>query len=347
MCWSKIKENRFLKFLGSVKLALVLFWLIIVVSFTGAVLPEGLRGYVFSAPWFVALLAVFAANILVCVFYRISFSRNKAGSNLVHLSVLLILLGSLFSYLLGVRGALELETGQSQDKIDLGYRSHDLGFRVYLEDFSLDWYNSFPGKYEIRVFVADKNIQGSYKLDAGQEQQIGGYSFSVADYFPDFGMDANMKAFNRSREANNPAVLLRIISPGQTEDRWIFANHPGMGMSRDENIKFAFDFMPMVKEYRSRLRIVDPSRNKTINALVKVNSPFSYRGYTFYQSGYDQDNLKYTSLEVVRDPGVGFVFTGFLLLNAGLIIILYPKLRRASPIPGAEEVKAKGKGGQV
>jgi cytochrome c biogenesis protein ResB len=332
MNWKKIKENKSIRFLGSVKIALILLWAIIIVSFIGAVVPAKMRPYVFAAPWFIWLLAVFSLNLLFCVLARMSFTPKKIGVTLVHLSVLLILSGSLLSHLFSVRGILELEEGQSRDSFNAGGTIRKLGFQVYLEDFALSWYSTTPDKYEIKTLVVDQNLKSSYKLDKDQEQKIGdtGYSFSVIDYLPNFGLDEKMKPFNKSAVPDNPAVLLQINSSEVSEKRWVFAKHPGMGRNKDPNIRFLFNYMPVIKEFRSQLKITDEIANRTTSANIRVNFPFSHKGYTFYQSGYDQGNLKFTSLDVVRDPGVGFVFAGFLLLNLGLVVIFYPKLKKVS-----------------
>jgi cytochrome c biogenesis protein ResB len=327
------KENKILRFLGSVKLALTLFWLVIIACFIGALLREELRGYIFGSAWFFALLAVFGSNILICIISRISFTVKKLGSNLVHLSILLILFGSMLSYFFSIRGVMEIAEGQSQDRIMAGCKIHKLDFKVYLENFSIDWYSLSPDKYEIKTRLESNNSVFSYKLDRAQEQKVGnsGYSFAVKDYSPDFAMDENMKAYNKSSQPNNPAVLLRIGLPGGgSEERWVFANHPGMGRARDENIRFRFNYQPQVKEYRSQVKVIDANDPRGKSAIIKVNSPLSYKGYNFYQIDYDHDNLKFTVLEAVNDPGVGFVFIGFLILNAGLVIIFYPKLRSVS-----------------
>jgi cytochrome c biogenesis protein ResB len=324
------KENKILRFLGSIKLALTLFWLVIIACFIGALLREEWRGYVFDSGWFFALLAVFGLNILICIISRIQFTAKKIGSNLVHLSVLLILYGALLSYFFSIRGVMEIAEGQAQDRIMLGCKIHKLDFKVYLEDFAIDWYSTSPDKYEVKTRVEDGNLVSGYKLDKGQAQEVGnsGYSFAVKDYFPDFGLDENMKAYNKSGQPNNPAVLLLINPPSKAvEERWVFANHPGMGKARDENIQFRFIYQPEVKEYRSQVKVIDAGNGLDKSATIKVNSPFSYKGYSFYQIDYDHDGLKFTVLEAVKDPGVKFVFVGFLILNAGLVVIFYPKLR--------------------
>jgi cytochrome c biogenesis protein ResB len=72
-----------------------------------------------------------------------------------------------------------------------------------------------------------------------------------------------------------------------------------------------------IKSFKSTLQFGD--RETTI----EVNSPFSYKGYTFYQSGYNPNDLSYTSLQVVKDPGVPVVYTGFGLMIVGLFIVFY------------------------
>ena len=48
-----------------------------------------------------------------------------------------------------------------------------------------------------------------------------------------------------------------------------------------------------------------------------VNHPCSYRGYHFYQSNYDPLQGEYSVLKVVRDPWIGFVWVGIVLLTIG------------------------------
>ena len=48
-----------------------------------------------------------------------------------------------------------------------------------------------------------------------------------------------------------------------------------------------------------------------------VNHPCSYRGYHFYQSNYDPLRGEYSVLKVVRDPWIGFVWVGIVLLTIG------------------------------
>ena len=73
----------------------------------------------------------------------------------------------------------------------------------------------------------------------------------------------------------------------------------------------------------------------------RSTSPFDFGGWTFYQVNYDPNDPSYSGLEAVRDPGVLWVFVGFVLICVGRGL---PALRRAAPArrrhraPGAAAV---------
>lgn len=70
------------------------------------------------------------------------------------------------------------------------------------------------------------------------------------------------------------------------------------------------------KQFTSEL-LVDGKQMQT-----SVNHPCRYRGYRFYQSGYDSDAGRYSVLRVVRDPWMGVMAVGALLLAAGALLSL-------------------------
>jgi len=327
MCLAKVKEDKIFKFIGSVKAAFVLFLLIILVSLIGAIVPEEYRAAIYYSWWFFLLLVLFGINLLFCSLARLVSCPKKWGSNITHLSVLVILAGSLISFFWGVRGPIELEEGQTADSFVSQRGPVALNFRVLLEDFNLEWYG--PQQFKIKFYAQDKNIRGQYQVvpEKEKEYRIKGtdYSFSVLRYYPDFAMDEEKKAINKSLVPNNPAILLAINSPKGREERWVFAKHPEVHFGKDQNIKFLFDWEPMIKEFRSTVKFIDT--DKQIVKTIKVNSPAEYKGYTFYQLGYDEKKPNWTTLEVVKDPGVTVVFIGFILLNLGIILVYLQKIK--------------------
>jgi cytochrome c biogenesis protein ResB len=77
-----------------------------------------------------------------------------------------------------------------------------------------------------------------------------------------------------------------------------------------------------IKTFKSTVNVME--NNQVVQTrVIEVNRPFSYKGYTFYQSGYNPMDLAWTSFQVVSDPGVPVVYAGFALMIAGLFLVFY------------------------
>ncbi|OGX24119.1 MAG: hypothetical protein A3J51_06460 [Omnitrophica WOR_2 bacterium RIFCSPHIGHO2_02_FULL_45_21] len=112
------------------------------------------------------------------------------------------------------------------------------------------------------------------------------------------------------------------------------------------NFKIYLDDFSL-KDFRSKV-VIHKQAQEILRETIEVNRPLSYQGYSFYQASYGRDNFNgmgkykalsqplklaeslgrrpvswWTGLEVVRDPGVPFVWCGFILLNLGIILRFY------------------------
>ncbi|MBI2926956.1 MAG: cytochrome c biogenesis protein ResB [Verrucomicrobia bacterium] len=166
------------------------------------------------------------------------------------------------------------------------------------------------------------------------------YRLKILRYEPDFAIDMKTREVSsRSSESKNPAILLAVNGPDYDDQTWLFAKYPDFGMHagggkdqkplplrvRYENhgaAKPAPALAGPVKSFRSTLKVLEGD-TVVQTPTVEVNRPFSYKGYTFYQSGYNPQDLSWTSLQVVRDPGVPLVYAGFALIIGGLFIVFY------------------------
>lgn len=77
-----------------------------------------------------------------------------------------------------------------------------------------------------------------------------------------------------------------------------------------------------VKNYYASLSILEENR-AVQKKRIYVNDPLSYAGYALYQSNYDPENLRYSGLEVVRDPGLWLVYVGLTSMFFGVVQIFY------------------------
>jgi cytochrome c-type biogenesis protein CcsB len=77
--------------------------------------------------------------------------------------------------------------------------------------------------------------------------------------------------------------------------------------------------------FASELILKDQERNITRNERVFMNNTLNYRGYKFFQSSYDQDELG-TVLSVNADGlGTAVTYIGYLLLSLGFVLALFSK----------------------
>ena len=336
------------KFFSSVKLAVWLLAIIAALSLLGTFIPQnqeasfyidryGHSGYralletgltdVYSSFWFALFLILFSINLTVCLLNRISLKIRMLGSILSHASILIILMGALIGVFFGQKGLVKIGDGEeassftTQDK-----RFVDLGFSIRLDKFIYS--EHIDPKEKLLVSSARNDaIIAEIPTEVGVESGIAdtGYKIKVLRYLPDFAMDTITKSVvSRSAKPNNPAIEARLKSKaGQISAFWVFARFPGMHQKIDPNFKFAYHWVGRrPKDFISQVTVLKGGK-EIKRADIRVNEPLRFDGYTFFQFTYDTEALSWSGLQVVKDPGVGVVYAGFIMLIAGLIIIFY------------------------
>ena len=90
------------------------------------------------------------------------------------------------------------------------------------------------------------------------------------------------------------------------------------------------------KRFASEIQILTKT-GKSIGTTIDVNKPYEVDGWKIYQYGYDTQmgaKSQITILELVRDPWLPLVYTGFYMMLAGAVImaleVLWRRLRTAT-----------------
>ena len=90
------------------------------------------------------------------------------------------------------------------------------------------------------------------------------------------------------------------------------------------------------KRFASKIQILTKT-GKSIETTIDVNKPYEVDGWKIYQYGYDTQmgaKSQITILELVRDPWLPLVYTGFYMMLAGAVImaleVLWRRLRTAT-----------------
>ena len=310
--------------------------------------------HVFRSWWFLGLLCVLASSVAVCSTRRFAtvrrtkgYARGRAlGSMLTHISMLLILAGGVIRGVWGEKGYIELREGDTKASFVVENEEKPLPFALHLSKFEIETDNPQAAPAgngdadRILVSWPEKNLQAALPVELNVAQKFGDFTITVLKYVPDFMIDmATKEVSSRSNDPLNPALLVAVDGPTYRNHRWLFAKFPDFVMHTPDGQPTGPSPLEMVyrtqagaaprmihgpiKNFHSTIDVVDNDGTVLQDRSVAVNHPFRYKGYTFYQAGYDPDDLTYTSLQVVKDPGVTVVYAGFSLMIAGLFVVFY------------------------
>jgi hypothetical protein len=146
------------------------------------------------------------------------------------------------------------------------------------------------------------------------------------------------------KKGRTPAILLRLSTAKHNSEMWlqkydpypvtvdgvpfelVYANKTiplGFALTLDS---FTVGYYPggnRPRSFESQITIDDPTGGGTMKRVVSMNNPAEYGGYSLYQSMYRQEPGRMISfLSVARDPGLPIVFTGYIGVMVGMVIVL-------------------------
>jgi len=258
------------------------------------------------------------------------------GVYIVHLSVLLILLGSILGSLTGFEAFVNIPEGDGTDTVRLRGSGGELklGFRVECKDFFVSFYDDgTPREYRSTLrFVANGEAEEA-AVRVNHPFTYQGIRFYQASYGSIPGNEATL-VLRRGKTLQEERTLRARIGesirlPG------------GEGRFRVEEIRG--DFMRMGMGPAARI-VVQPGEGETIPFWIFLHpervearfsgsfqqfpklNPSAYEPYTFFLKGIEKSH--YTGLQVNKDPGVPFVWAGFFLIVFGLFITFFMSHRR-------------------
>jgi cytochrome c biogenesis protein ResB len=160
------------------------------------------------------------------------------------------------------------------------------------------------------------------------------------------------------RQARVPAIQVRIEAGEHTAEMWVRKYDPrevringtphvlsynnvsrplgfDVKLNRFEIVNYPGTRRP--RSFESSVTVSDPVTGRTEDRLISMNNPFSYGGYTLYQSSYRMGQGPAISyLSVGRDPGLPVVFAGYFSTIAGMILVLGLRMNDRRKLQRAE-----------
>ena len=242
------------------------------------------------------------------------------GPYLVHLALLLILTGGLIGKFWGFEGSLPILAGQEAEAFRVGHRLKPLDFRVRLDRFQVLYY---PGSNTPKEFRSDLTF-----IKDGQEMQkaicrvnepvtFGGLTFYQASYDSIPAGPARLKVTYKGRQESLEIPERQLVELPGGEGRIMISKVEGDLQGYGPAVEGVFltgrgmgghEFFQVFQDH--------PEMNQPLGPyhLELESAPVQY----------------YSVFQVKRDPGVWWVYAGFLLFFPGFYLaFLRPSQRWA------------------
>lgn len=303
---------------------------------------------VFPGGYFIGGLLL--ANLISAHVYRFRFEWKKAGIQLTHAGLILLLIGELITGIMQQESQLRLDEGETKNYSE-SYRLNEL---VILDTTNPD-FNEVVAIPE--TVVADGGVIQFQKLP---------FQIRVRDYYPNATLqmrDENSKSapspataglgprvtliplrITYQQDARNaPAAHVELIGTEGSLGTWLLSPLIGVpqkfdyqGRTYEVALRFKRFYKPFAitlldfthekyagteipKNFASRIRLKDEATRDDREVLIFMNNPLRHAGLTFYQAGFD-NNDRTTVLQVVRNPGWLLPYISCVMMSFGLLL---------------------------
>lgn len=329
------------KFLTSIRLAIALILIIIVLCIIATLLPQNqlpifyanyygqamaqiittLRlDKVYTSPWMYGAGALLGLNLISCTVLRLRWAiRNHhkhhlqpLGSPILHLGLCLVLIGTTLSLLFGQNNYYEIPVGES-----ITITEGRTPFSLTVCDFSIDYYEDgqTPQQYRSQLSADDGQNPQDFEVAVNHPQSYRGVKFYQNSYGWIIDM-AQSDGFTRQLyeqqwypldEVGDNKISVRFF-PDYVADA---SGHPATVSPKPNNPYLLCMITQSDKLYAAEL--LRPGQSM----LLPNAQTITFGGFRYY-----------TGLQVKYDRAILLIFLAFIFISAGLIIRFFPQNSR-------------------
>ena len=299
------------------------------------------KALVYNARWFELIILLTFINIAYNIFKYKLYVLKKLPVFLFHLAFLIIIIGASITRYVGYEGTMHIREGETTNTMS----SYETYFYVeMMEDGKIVserqkvLISPVSGRQvNIRIRANGNNLKfrsTEYKSGRAMAAQMTGNQANPNQ--PD-ALKVNLTVNGSKEELLVRGYLNRQLMPYDfTVNGVQFAC--GFG-SMETQLPFALKLLDFQLErypgtnsassYASEVLLIDQENNLEEQHRIYMNNILQYRGYRFYQSGYDQHDEKGTFLSVNHDRfGTMVTYFGYFLMILTIVAALFtPKSR--------------------
>ena len=289
--------------LASKKLSIALFAAVCLVSMPGTFMEERDR---YSGLMTGALLGLMGLNLSFCTLRR--WKSLPVQVIIMHAGGILILTGSLISSF-GFVATVNISEGTSTDKVYRWDRKADtpLGMDLSVKKVNIEYY-PLPVKVGVRK---GKEKVGLFELKTGGSFNLDKFRVRADSIeFPEENL--KLSIFDDER------LIGSVNTVGDSS------------IPRD----FPYEFVLVAfKDPIVKRAWVDVALQRGAEIIAEgvseVNGPFKWNDLRFYNTNIDRDKYGFlmAGIQVVRDPGRPYVYSGFCILGLGAAAYLVRRLQ--------------------
>lgn len=249
---------------------------------------------------------------------------TRLGVYLVHLSIILMLLGSLIGSIFGFEGFVNIPEGESAKKISLRNTTemHLLDFEIKCEDFSLSFYDSGAPKEYRSSLVIIENGKPVLKKDiiVNDPLRYKGINMFQSSYGTLAPREVTLSFTIRETgmEYKKKAVINKPVDIPEGLGTFIIKDYSNSAGFKGHNIGEAFMGI-LTQKTGNPVNILLPLRFPSFDKMRKGDVVIAVASH---------DHRYYTGLQVTKDPGVWVVYSGFILMIIGCFVTFFMSHQR-------------------
>ena len=244
---------------------------------------------------------------------------TRLGAYIVHFSILLLLLGVILGALLGFKGFVQIPEGETIDTVEIRKNSkiEKLGFQVKCNKFNVSFYdNGSPAEYKSDITIFENNKQILRKdIIVNDPLRYKGITFYQSSY----GTASIKQVIIAITNSKTKKTYTKKISQGQEivlpEKRGKFIFYKFVNSYNFHGHNLGATFLGKYIDNNEKVsKIIIPLKFPLFDKMRK--------GYFLFKIK-EMEKKYYTGLQVTKDPGVWYVYTGFIFMILGCWITFF------------------------
>jgi len=245
---------------------------------------------------------------------------TRIGAYVVHASILLLLIGGLIGGILGVSGNMRLDEGEKSSVFAISGKQqhHDLGFSIKCNSFDVSFYDTgMPEEFRsnLTIIKEGKEVLTSDIL-VNHPLSFEGYKIYQSSY----GTSSADNLVLKIESPESGMVYTRQVEKGESIQ---LPEGGGTFELAGFHPNYSFRGHAVGEAFTGILKKGDDDQGKQIMLPVRFPTFDKMRQGDLVLSVKDYEKTYYTGLQVAKDPGVPYVYVGFILMIAGCFVTFF------------------------